>query len=118
MRILDAQKEIRRTACAAAAAIAVMAIVPGGIIDAAAAPGPGAVCRVTIYYDSEEQTNIIGGRSTCPGAKKRWGKPSPYAEVELIEFGRDEPVGTGDGPGDLPCEFLDKGCPNLPEPHH
>ena len=72
-------------------------------------------CRFTTYYKEAEMATIVGTRTNCPGGQST-GRTSPYFETEIVQL--DTGGGAGGpatGPGRLPCEFLAKGCSNLPE---
>ncbi len=74
-------------------------------------------CIIRSYYNNAELDTQVGMRSSCPGAQK-WGKVTKFVEVETVDLVPEGPGGPGGGPGDLPCEFLEKGCPNLPVKRH
>ncbi len=87
--------------------------VPPVVTSARALP-QSITCRITTYFRTAEMDETVGVRSTCPGGEK-WGRTSPYKDIEVVtlDTGGPKPSG-GSGPGGLPCEFLAKGCSNLP----
>ena len=73
-------------------------------------------CVLKTYYNNVAHDKIVGTRTQCPGTPlKSTGHSSPYFEVERVTIDQG-PGGThtGGGPGNLPCEFLQEGCSNLP----
>lgn len=76
------------------------------------------VCTIWTYYSDREKTDIVGTKTFCPGSgTQRQGRTTRYYTIERESLG---PVGGGGhhagGSGGLPCEFLAKGCSNLPQP--
>ena len=79
----------------------------------AAAPAQAASCVIITYYNNAAHDRVVGTWSNCPGQKGLKGKRTRYSERETEQLRSPPP-----GPGSLPCEFLQKGCGNLPKPHH
>lgn len=78
-----------------------------------ASSAQAATCRIIIYYSDATKTVAVGNWSNCPGQKGLHGKRTRFSDVETETIRSPRP-----GPGHLPCEFLVKGCGNLPEQHH
>jgi len=100
------------SACALATvtfAGSVLFVFPGAM-PAAALPTQ---CVITTYYKTAEMVTVVGVRTNCPGGSNS-GRTSPYKEREVVQLNSPGPVGGGGGGGSLPCEFLAKGCGNLP----
>lgn len=76
-----------------------------------AAPAQAASCVYITYYGNASMNRVVGWWSNCPGHKGLHGRATRFREREVVQLGREGP-----GPGRLPCEFLAKGCPHLPDP--
>ncbi len=101
-----------RKRCLFASAVAAIWL-PILIVGTAQAISDSRTCRITTYYKTAEMTDVAGVRSTCPGAQSS-GRTTRFFEVEEIQLGTPTTGGGGGDPGGLPCEFLAKGCSNLP----
>ncbi len=94
---------------ALAIALAVPSVVPT-VRPATALPTS---CRVITYYQTAAMETVVGVRTNCPGSSNT-GRTSPHREVETVTLDAPGPGPVGGGSGKLPCEFLAKGCGNLP----
>lgn len=107
-------RPLRRAACLAVLSAASLVLgVPPVLPTIQPAMAIPTSCRVTTYYQTAEMVTVVGVRTNCPGSSNS-GRTSPYKEVEVIDTSPEGPSPVGGGPGSLPCEFLAKGCGNLP----
>lgn len=92
----------------------VLNTLPQTFTPAAALP-QSITCRITTYFSTAAKEDVVGVRTTCPGGE-RWGRVTQHREIEVVTLDVEgpSPAGGGGGPGGLPCEFLAKGCSNLP----
>jgi hypothetical protein len=97
----------------AAVALLVFAIGLCCSFETASAAAQSKTCLIRTYYKTAEKEEQVGVRSNCPGVGNT-GRTSPHVEVERIQYGESSGGAPGGG-GKLPCEFLEKGCGNLPE---
>ena len=100
--------------CAGLAALAASA----GVLTspaAQAAPLHTIKCSIYTYFSNAEETTQVGLFSTCPGGEKT-GRKTRWFTVEATTVGPGTPVNKPPKAGGPPCEFLAKGCPNLPAP--
>jgi len=87
---------------------------------AQAAPPSTGTCSITYYYSDPEKTKQVGTFSNCPNPPPKrglTGRKTRYYDVETVNLGNPSPPRPRP-PGHLPCEFLAKGCGNLPTEHH
>ncbi len=84
---------------------------------AQALPSGPITCRVYTYYSNAKKIEEVGTFARCPGGIHK-GRTTRWFTVETFKIGVPGQNGPGGGPGDLPCEFLQAGCSNLPTPHH
>jgi hypothetical protein len=73
-------------------------------------------CVITTYYNNAAHEDEVGTRSACPGSPVLMtGHSSPYhtSEREVVDVGWGGHQ-SGDTTINLPCEFLQAGCSNLP----
>jgi hypothetical protein len=82
---------------------------------AQAAPLHTINCSIYTYFSNADETTQVGWFSTCPGGEKT-GRKTRWFTVEATTVGPGTPVNKPPKAGELPCEFLAKGCPNLPAP--
>ncbi|HVX71510.1 MAG TPA: hypothetical protein VHB19_01790 [Devosia sp.] len=72
-------------------------------------------CTVTTYYNNADHDKVVGTRTVCTGQPtKKTGRSSPYYEVDHFSTGTGGSGHPHGNPGNLPCEFLQAGCSNLP----
>jgi len=91
-----------------------LALAPAvGLPEPAAALPVQSTCRITTYYREAAMETVVGVRSTCPGTSNS-GRISPYKEVETLTVDNGHGHAGGGSGASLPCEFLAKGCGNLP----
>jgi hypothetical protein len=80
-----------------------------------AVPAGKITCSIYTYFSNATETNQVGLFSTCPGGEKT-GRKTKWFTVEHTTVSRATPANKPTKAGNLPCEFLKKGCPNLPAP--
>jgi len=72
-------------------------------------------CTVTTYYNNADHDKVVGTRTVCTGEPtKRTGRTSPYYDVDHFSTGTGGGGHSHQSPGNLPCEFLQAGCSDLP----
>lgn len=98
-----------RTALIAALGIAAAA----GSLSLTSTSADAATCRIIIYYSDASHDDAVGTWSNCPGQKGLTGRRTRFSEVMTETIPNPRP-----GPGNLPCEFLEAGCSNLPVQRH